>query len=1150
MTEETLFHLVLEQNADERAAFLARACGDDASLQRRIEQLLHAHDYPAGFLAGSPLPDAKVQPAPSTVISAGARIGPYRLREPIGEGGMGVVYLAEQEEPLHRRVAVKVIKPGMDSRHVIARFEAERQALALMEHPNIARVLDAGTSDGRPYFVMELCRGIPITDYCDRANLDTTQRLELFVTVCAAVQHAHLKGIIHRDLKPSNVLVVCSDEEASGTAVVKVIDFGIAKALGQTLTDKTVDTGAAQVLGTPLYMSPEQTEMSGDVDTRSDIYSLGVLLYEMLTSVTPFDRQRMSAASYHEVLRIIREEDPPRPSTRLSTLGAAATTMTALRGTDARRLRRLLRGELDWIVMRALDKERDRRYQTAAALAADVQRYLRNEPVHACPPSVWYRLRKFAGKHRTALMVATCLFLGVIALAGAIGWQMRDRAEQRAQRVRRIEDALTAARTLMGEYKLAAARRQLAEARAHIGEDSADAPALAATVRAADRALDRFERFFTLVNRAVDPEVSQDQAAGRTAQLLLEALALYPVFDDSAGEDPLNGGMLASTDIENIRRTACQQLLWLAGDVLDRRAEHRTAERLSPEQAAHAALAYLHQAESAHGTSRTFYEFRASAYYELGQTRLAEADAERARNTAAAVAWDYYLAGGAAQRARKKDEAVRAYQAALRLEPKHYGALLWMGFCLNELGVGREDYTAAAVAFTGCIMLRSAHGRPYFGRGYANYMLQQWDAALADYTRAIELEPQRARTWNNRGAVHAQLKLWDRALEDYAQALKLDPEGMALSVAGGRADLYFAQGKTEQALAAYSEAIALKPTEARWWEYRGRAYAKLDRLAEAIDDFTHAVDCDPKLIFAWFERGLIYERLNQLHKAIDDFTKVIESNVETTNPRFVLARVHRGNAYARLGQTERGIADFTEALKRDARCLDAVVNRGLAHRDRKEWPEAIADFARALELDAGCVRAWFHRGNVYRTHGQWQKAIDDYSQAVRCDPNHASAWANRADAYTRLGRLEPALDDYSHAVKLDAKEAYWWEARGLIHAKLRRWKESHADFSQALKVDPRFVSSWSNRGAINERLGRPDAALADYSEAVRRDARWAAAWYGRGKLRLQLGYFIEAIPDFSRAIELNYVNLADPRTGRAHALAALGLWVSRGVAPY
>ncbi|HEY7308011.1 MAG TPA: tetratricopeptide repeat protein [Gemmataceae bacterium] len=417
-------------NVTARAAVLDRECGADSELRQRVEALLKAHDEPDSFLDEqaadlSPTTDTTSSPGDSAEQSAGERasvaterigshIGPYKLLEQIGEGGFGVVFMAEQTQPIRRKVALKILKPGMDTRQVIARFEAERQALALMDHPHIAHVFDGGeTPTGRPYFVMELVKGVPITDFCDHNHMPIRERLGLFVHVCQAVQHAHQKGIIHRDLKPSNVLVTLHD----GTPAPKVIDFGIAKATGQQLTEKTLFTNFAQMIGTPLYMSPEQAGMSGlDVDTRSDIYSLGVLLYELLTGTTPFDKEQLKALGFDELRRIIREEEPPRPSTRLSTLGQASTPIATRRQSDPKRLSQLFRGELDWIVMKSLEKDRSRRYETAGAFAADVQRYLHDEPVQACPPSRWYRLRKFARRNRVALTTA-----GIVALALILG---------------------------------------------------------------------------------------------------------------------------------------------------------------------------------------------------------------------------------------------------------------------------------------------------------------------------------------------------------------------------------------------------------------------------------------------------------------------------------------------------------------------------------------------------------------------------------------------------------------------------------------------------------------------------------------------------------------------------------------------------------
>lgn len=462
--EEILEIAVKLPSPQERAAYLRGACAGDDTVREQVESLLDAHDGASGFMPTDPgereitLPDRPLSEGPGTVI------GRYKLLQLIAEGGMGTVFMAEQTEPVRRKVALKIIKLGMDTKNVIARFEAERQALALMDHPNIAKVLDAGsTESGRPFFVMELVKGVPISSYCDKNNLTAKERLDLFIPVCQAIQHAHHKGIIHRDIKPSNILVTLND----GVPHPMVIDFGIAKATNQRLTEKTLFTNYAQMIGTPAYMSPEQAEMSKlGVDTRSDIYSLGVVLYELLTGTTPFPEKELLSKGYGEMQRIIVEEDPQRPSLRMSTLqGKQQTVIAKNRSSEAMALSKQLKGDLDWIIMKALEKDRSRRYDSANGLAEDVRNHLNNQPVTAAGPSVIYRLRKLYQREQpmanAAIAVAACLVIG----AATVTFQFiqadraRDAEHMARQAAERAQEAAVMAGTVQQDQQMEADRK-------------------------------------------------------------------------------------------------------------------------------------------------------------------------------------------------------------------------------------------------------------------------------------------------------------------------------------------------------------------------------------------------------------------------------------------------------------------------------------------------------------------------------------------------------------------------------------------------------------------------------------------------------------------------------------------------------------------
>jgi tetratricopeptide (TPR) repeat protein len=1037
MSERDIFDAALAiDDPAQRAAYLDRACAGNSGLREHIDGLLSADGQVGSFLEAPALGavatrDEPVGERPGTVI------GPYKLLEQIGEGGFGVVFMAEQQAPLRRKVALKVLKPGMDTRQVVARFEAERQALALMDHPNIAHVFDGGaTASGRPYFVMELVRGVPITDFCDQNRLGVRERLGLFVDVCQAVQHAHQKGIIHRDLKPSNVLVTLHDDRA----VVKAIDFGIAKAAGQQLTDKTLFTNFAQMIGTPLYMSPEQALLSGlDIDTRTDIYALGVLLYELLTGTTPFDGERLRAAGYDEMRRIIREEEAPQPSARLSTLGEAAATVSANRQSDPRRLSRLMRGELDWIVMKALEKDRNRRYESASAFAADVRRYRDDEPVHACPPSAWYRCRKLVRRHKAALLTAALVAFAVLTAVGGVGWIVRDRAARQAKAAGEVEQFLGRADVLYRDGRLPEALGEAQKAQGLVeagglGEESkgrveswlAD---LDMAGRLEELALSWFEdadvsrtaaeyaRVFRNYNMDVEA-LPPTKAAERVAASRVHA-DLVSALDDWAWQLTRERGpaevalrrrlraIVQDADPDPWRRR-CRQAsddkavaelreMAASADVTGAHVRSLTLLGAALETAGdpQAAAAFLRRVQQQHpgdfGANYTLvyclnllplsHTNRSIADEALGFARVLAAFRPGSPSAR------FQLARALSRTGRHVDEAVAEFREAIRLKPDYAHAHMLLGALL--LNAKRDQ-----------------------------------DGGFAELSRAIECEPADAQAWCARGSRYLGLGQTDKALADFNRAIEVQPrdrEGW-----GGRAAVLMRLGQHDKALADLTRAIDLDPTYSGAWAGRGATYARLGRKDEALADFARAIDLKPDYLMAYRQRGELYLGLRQFDKAVADFSRLVE-----LRPEDIEAHNRLGGLYLTLGQPEKALGDFCKVTELDPKSAYAWHVRGQLSRDLGQLDNAVAAFSRAIELNRNSEDDWISRGRIYRQLGQTGKALDDFSQAVRLFPASGWVWRERGQLYVETGRWEEAAADLAKVVALEPAQPTFWRGRAL-----------------------------------------------------------------------------------------------------------------------
>jgi serine/threonine protein kinase/Tfp pilus assembly protein PilF len=1008
LDEKAIFNIARQIGSPAaRSEYLRQACGSDAALLGQVETLLRAYEQQASFLESPPL--AGSAPTSDSPLSErlGMQIGPYKLLQQIGEGGMGVVYMAEQEQPLRRRVAIKIIKPGMDSRQVIARFEAERQALSLMDHPNIARVLDGGTTEsGRPYFVMELVKGQPITHYCDEKHLTPRQRLELLLPVCQAIQHAHQKGIIHRDIKPSNILVAEYDEKP----VPKVIDFGVAKAIGSPLTEKTMFTGFGQIVGTLEYMSPEQAKVNQlDIDTRSDIYSLGVLLYELLAGSTPFDTQRLRSAAFDEMLRIIREEEPPKPSTKMSS-SAALPSVAANRSMEPARLSKTVRGELDWIVMKALEKDRNRRYESANGFALDLQRYLSDEPVQACPPSAAYWLRKFARRNKGGLAVGALVLFFLMLLGGGTGWAVRDRAAQEAEIARerderqaklagQLELILAEIEQLLRQQKwadaLVAARR--ASDLATGGDADAEAGGrvkgmiqdlelvrLLDDIRASRSELFEEQQFdysttaeqyaAAFRDAGIDlARLSPEEATQRLRSRSTVQTAFIPVLDDWAVCRRVAGEDREAEDV------------WKVAELLDQdpwRQKVRQALRSKDENA----LKALAEAPDLARQPAATLTGLAVALRQLGCVDAAAAVLTLAQHQHPADFWVHFDMAQVliSKNPPSLEQAAGYYRAALAVRPRSASAWNNLGTSLKML----DKLDDASTCFQRAIELDSKLFMAYANLGHVWQRQGKLEDAITCYRKAIELNAKNPLVHTNLGGALNQQGKTDDAIACHKKAIEVAPKfavahfnlGIALT----------AQKKFDEAIASYRRAIELNPRFVL--AYQRLAAILLSQKTDydgAIEMIQKVISLQPKLAAPHFNLATIFSYKGQENEAIASYRTAIRLDPTLAQAYERLARLLTTCADLKLRNPQEALEAARKAVELDPKNIDYPTSLGMANYRAENWKAAIESLEKSMELRRGGNGFnWFFLAMAHWQLGDKEAARTWYTQAVQWTDKH------------------------------------------------------------------------------------------------------------------------------------------------------------------
>ncbi len=1048
---ESLRSALAKATPQQLAALLAEAGAVSPELMRKLQDLG----------ARAQLSDAEFpEVAPTAEVPAreevGARIGPYRLLQQLGEGGMGTVFLAEQHHPVERRVALTIIKAGMDTRQALARFEAERQALAMMDHPNIAKVFDAGTAEsGRPYFVMELVKGEPITDYCDRQHLTLRQRLELFLSVCNAIQHAHQKGIIHRDIKPSNVLVA----EIDGRSAAKVIDFGVAKAISQPLTAKTIFTGFGQIVGTLEYMSPEQAGISQlDVDTRSDIYSLGVLLYELLTGKTPFDRQRLRSAAWDEMLRIIREEEPPKPSTRLSESKGSLPSVSAQRQTEPAKLTKLVRGELDWIVMKALEKDRGRRYETAGAFAADVRHYLNDEAVAAGPPSAAYRLRKLVVRNRGKLAVVVVLAASLMVTLTGVGWAIRDRSAQRAAWERDRSDRENR-RTSQLALIITDAKQQAREQR---WNDSL-------TVAK------RGESFIS--GEDVDPEVLRQftqlladlEFVQRLEEIRLDANSWAEVANLSVAERSYSDTFReAGLDVDNSSAADMASCI-TARDLISAPIIAALDDWMS----------FRGKVQNTAGRNRLIEialaadpdPWRQRFRTALLRDDLAELDRLAASDEATKQPPSCVLSLAMAMHVTRRVELLKRAQVR---HPDDY----WLNYRLGKLLIGPEMAKDPIELQEGLGYLRATVAlRPGWIGGHINVAralarLDRFDEALTWCHEIVELGP----IWGYRtmGEILSHEGRLDEAVAANRRLIELDPTSAAPQCDLGR--LMVQQGKPEEGVACFRRAIELEPQSVPAHYNLGVLLSQLKKFDEAIVCYGRAIEIDPMFVDAHNNLGAVLCEQDKLDEAVAAWRRLLE-----LAPTHIAANSNLGVVLERQGKLDEAIACWRKLIELDPKNPVHYCSLAPVLARTGELDEAIICLRKAIDLDPQFARGHCDLGFALELQGIVDEAIACYRHAIELDPNYALAHANLGDALARQGKLNDAITCFRQTLRLNPDDVRMlnnlsWYLATAQDVTLRNPQEAVDLAQKATALQPNDGNSWDNLGVALYRAAQWQAA--------------------------------------------------------------------------